>query len=173
MKWLLENVEGLSSNPKVILGTIDTYLIARLTNMTRLVTDSTNASRTMLMDIHTLEWSDKMLGEYGIQREQLPTIIKESSAEFGVISSEKVPGLNGVPISGVLGDQQAACLGHILREGEVKNTYGTGCFLLQNVGSKPVQSQNGLLTTMCYKIDRKSTRLNSSHSQQSRMPSSA
>lgn len=69
MKWLLENVEGLSSNPKAILSTIDTYLIARLTNMTRFVTDSTNASRTMLMDINSLEWSDKMLNEYGITKE--------------------------------------------------------------------------------------------------------
>ena len=138
MKWLLENVEGLSSNTKAILSTIDSYLIARLTNMTKLVTDSTNASRTMLMDINTLEWSDKMLNEYGIKKECLPTIIKESSADFGTIICDKVDFLNGVPISGVLGDQQAACLGHILREGEVKNTYGTGCFLLQNVGSKPV-----------------------------------
>jgi glycerol kinase len=109
---------------------MDTYLIARLTNMKSLVTDSTNASRTMLMDINTLEWSDKMLGEYGITKEQLPTIIKESSADFGSVACEKVSSLAGVVIAGVLGDQQAACLGHVLKEGEVKNTYGTGCFLL-------------------------------------------
>lgn len=98
--------------------------------MKSLVTDSTNASRTMLMDINTLEWSDKMLGEYGITKEQLPRIIKESSADFGSVACEQVSGLAGVVIAGVLGDQQAACLGHVLKEGEVKNTYGTGCFLL-------------------------------------------
>jgi glycerol kinase len=130
MKWLLQNVDGLASNSKAMMSTIDTYLIARLTNMKNLVTDSTNASRTMLMDINTLEWSDKMLGEYGITKEQLPTIIKESSADFGSVACEKVSALAGVAIGGVLGDQQAACLGHVLREGEVKNTYGTGCFLL-------------------------------------------
>lgn len=135
-----------------MLSTIDTYLIARLTGMKSLVTDSTNASRTMLMDINTLQWSDKMLKEYGISTDQLPRIIQESSGDFGTFNCEAAAGLAGVPISGVLGDQQAACLGHVLKEGEVKNTYGTGCFLLQNVGSKPVQSTNGLLTTMCYKI---------------------
>lgn len=152
MKWLLQNVEGLESNPKAMLSTMDTYLIARLTGMKSLVTDSTNASRTMLMDINTLEWSDKMLKEYGISTDQLPRIVQESSGDFGTFNHDGAAGLAGVPISGVLGDQQAACLGHVLKEGEVKNTYGTGCFLLQNVGSKPVQSTNGLLTTMCYKI---------------------
>jgi glycerol kinase len=130
MKWLLQTVDGLAANPKAMMSTMDTYLIARLTNMKSLVTDSTNASRTMLMDINTLEWSDKMLGEYGITKEQLPTIIKESSADFGSVACEQVSGLAGVVIAGVLGDQQAACLGHVLKEGEVKNTYGTGCFLL-------------------------------------------
>jgi glycerol kinase len=84
----------------------------------------------MLMDINTLEWSEKMLGEYDIKKEWLPTIIKESSSNFGTITDPDLDFLNGVVISGVLGDQQAACLGHVLREGEVKNTYGTGCFLL-------------------------------------------
>jgi len=130
MKWLLQTVDGLATNPKAMMSTMDTYLIARLTNMKSLVTDSTNASRTMLMDINTLEWSDKMLGEYGITKEQLPRIIKESSADFGSVACEQVSGLAGVAIAGVLGDQQAACLGHVLKEGEVKNTYGTGCFLL-------------------------------------------
>lgn len=130
MKWLVDTVDGLKDNPNLMLGTIDTYLIARLTNCSSLVTDSTNASRTMLMDINTLEWSKKMMAEYGIKEEWLPKIIKESSADFGTISDNLITTLKGVMISGVLGDQQAACLGHILREGEVKNTYGTGCFLL-------------------------------------------
>ena len=115
MKWLLQNVEGIESQQDLVFSTIDTYLIARLTNMESIVTDSTNASRTMLMDINTLEWSDKMLGEYGIKKNWLPTIIKESSALFGKIKS--VSTLENVPIGGVLGDQQAACLGHVLREG--------------------------------------------------------
>jgi len=130
MKWLLENVPGLAEQENLTLGTIDTYLIARLSCCTSIVTDSTNASRTMLMDINKLEWSPKMLGEYGMQEKWLPKIIKESSAQFGEISDVAVTTLKGVPISGVLGDQQAACLGHILRDGQVKNTYGTGCFLL-------------------------------------------
>jgi len=130
MKWLLENVPGLAEQENLILGTIDTYLIARLSSCASIVTDSTNASRTMLMDINKLEWSPKMLGEYGMQEKWLPKIIKESSAQFGEISDVAVTTLKGVPISGVLGDQQAACLGHILRDGQVKNTYGTGCFLL-------------------------------------------
>ena len=85
MKWLLDNIDGLSSNENLILGTIDTYLISRLTGCKSLVTDSTNASRTMLMDINSLEWSDFMLNEYGIKKEWLPTIIQNSSAEFGLI----------------------------------------------------------------------------------------
>ena len=97
-------MDGLKENPNLILGTIDTYLIARLTNCKSLVTDSTNASRTMLMDIHKLEWSDKMLSEYSIDKKWLPTIIKESSAEFGVVNDKEVTTLNGVIISGVLGD---------------------------------------------------------------------
>jgi glycerol kinase len=88
MKWMLENVDGLGQNENLIFGTIDTYLIAKLTNFKTIVTDSTNASRTMLMDINTLEWSQKMLDEYGIQAKWLPNIIKESSADFGTISTE-------------------------------------------------------------------------------------
>ena len=82
------------------------------------------------MDINTLEWSDKMLGEYSIKKEWLPSIIKESSGNFGEVSNDLVKPLAGVAISGVAGDQQAACIGHVLREGQVKNTYGTGCFIL-------------------------------------------
>jgi glycerol kinase len=130
MRWLLENVEGLPSKANLVFGTIDTYLIARLTNCDSIVTDSTNASRTMLMDINTLEWSDKMLGEYEMDKKWLPRIIKESAADFGIVSNSQLATLSEVAIGGVLGDQHAACLGHVLREGQVKNTYGTGCFLL-------------------------------------------
>jgi glycerol kinase len=102
MKWLLQNVKDLSQKENLVFSTIDTYLIARLTNMESIVTDSTNASRTMLMDINKLEWSDHLLQEYGIQKKWLPRLIKESSAEFGKIKGVK--GLENVTISGVLGD---------------------------------------------------------------------
>lgn len=82
------------------------------------------------MDINTLDWSDKMLGDYDIKKSWLPKIIKESSGDFGTVSDDLVSQLAGVAISGVAGDQQAACIGHVLREGQVKNTYGTGCFIL-------------------------------------------
>lgn len=85
MKWLIQHVDGLASNPKLVFGTLDAYLIAKLTNCSHILTDSTNACRTMLMDIDKLEWSDKMLAEYGIRKEWLPRIIKESSADFGKV----------------------------------------------------------------------------------------
>jgi glycerol kinase len=135
MRWLLDNIDGLKDNPNLCFTTVDAYLIAKLTNCKSILTDSSNAGRTMLMDINTLEWSDKMLGEYGIQKKWLPELKKKSSDDFGKVLHESLPMLEGVPITGVLGDQHAACLGHVLREGQVKNTYGTGCFLLQNTGS--------------------------------------
>eukprot|EP00347_Sterkiella_histriomuscorum_P018516 403345212 len=153
MRWLLENVPAIHKSHeegKVIFGTIDAWLIYRLTNGKQILTDSSNASRTMLMDINSLEWSDKMLKEFGIKKECLPDIKLSSSDDYGVV--ESVHSLEGVPITGVIGDQQAACLGHILKPNEVKNTYGTGCFILNNVGTKPVQSKYGLLTTLCYSL---------------------
>ena len=90
MKWLLENVNGLDKKENLVLSTIDSYLIARLTDGKSIVTDSTNASRTMLMDINTLDWSDKMLGEYSIKKSWLPKIIKESSGDFGNVSNNLV-----------------------------------------------------------------------------------
>ena len=105
------------------------------------------------MNINTLEWDQEMLKLFNIKQECLPKIIKESSANFGVIE-ESI--LKGVPITGVIGDQQSACLGHTLNEGEVKNTYGTGCFILMNTGTKPVFSKNGLLTTVLYKLSENS-----------------
>ena len=96
-----------------------------------------------------------MLDEFGIKEQWLPKIMKKSSDDYGVVGDAQVPELQGVQISGVIGDQQSSCLGHVLREGEVKNTYGTGCFLLQNTGETPVQSKHGLLTTMCYNVDGK------------------
>lgn len=102
------------------------------------------------MDINTLEWSDKMISEFGLDKKWLPTIHKSSSSMFGRVQG--LGALDGVPITGVLGDQQSACLGHLLKPGQVKNTYGTGCFMLGNTGETPIQSTHGLLTTVCYRI---------------------
>ena len=109
----------------------------------------------MLMDISSLEWSQENLDIFGIQRNWLPRIIKNSSDDFGRVDPAECALLANVPITGVLGDQQAACLGHLLRPCEVKTTYGTGCFILTNVGDKPVLSNHGLLTTVCYRLDGK------------------
>ena len=117
MRWLIENVDGLINNPNLCFTTVDSYLIANLTNCESIVTDSSNAGRTMLMDINKLEWSDKMLSEYEIKKSWLPDIKKKSSDNFGSIKHPDLKILEGVPIGGDLGDQHAACLGHILREG--------------------------------------------------------
>lgn len=140
MRWLLENSPEVmrasdQGSSGLTFSTIDTWLIAKLSGMESVMTDATNASRTMLMDIDSLEWSEEMLNAFEIKREWLPEISKSSSANFGVIKEGK---LANVPITGAIGDQQSACLGHILRPGQVKNTYGTGCFILANVGDKPV-----------------------------------
>ena len=159
MRWLLQNAQAVKDmaasdggDSKLVFGTIDTWLIAKLTGLKNIVTDSSNASRTMLMNLHTLEWCDENLTMFGIKKCWLPEIKKSSSDNFGVIAESECSGLKGVGITGVLGDQQAACLGHLLRKGQVKTTYGTGCFILQNVGEKPVLSKNGLLGTVCYRI---------------------
>ena len=115
MLWLLENTKDLAGEPNLCLSTIDTWLIKKLTG--EVLTDSTNASRTMLMDISKLEWSDKMLDEYGLKKDWLPEIRKQSSDNFGKVECEGLSMLKDVVIGGVLGDQQAACLGHVLREG--------------------------------------------------------
>ena len=136
----------------MIFGNIDTYVIWALTGGPQggvHVTDVSNASRTMLMNLQTLDWDPDMLAIMGIPRAMLPQI-RPSSSEYG---HAKMGGLNGVPVAGDLGDQQAALFGQTcFSAGEAKNTYGTGCFMLLNTGTKPVQSKNGLLTTLGYKI---------------------
>jgi len=107
-----------------------------MTGLKSIATDSSNASRTMLMDINSLEWSDKMIAEFGLEKRWLPKIHKSSSSDFGTVS--ELVGFEGVQIGGAIGDQQAACLGHLLKPGQVKNTYGTGCFMLANTGENPV-----------------------------------
>jgi len=145
--WILENVPGArekAENGKLRFGTVDTWLIWNLTNGKEHVTDFTNASRTMLFDIHALEWDDEILSYFGIPRSMLPEV-KPSSSLFG--RTERFGG--SIPIAGAAGDQQAALFGQCCFEaGEVKNTYGTGCFMLMNTGEKAVLSSKGLLTTI-------------------------
>ncbi len=154
IKWILDNVDGVRAKAEkgeVLFGNIDAWVAWNLTggpNGGVHVTDVTNASRTMLMNLETLDWDADMLEVMGIPRAMLPAI-KPSSAVYG----NAVGALEGIPVAGILGDQQAALFGQTcLSVGEAKNTYGTGCFMLLNTGTKPVQSKNGLLTTLGYKI---------------------
>jgi len=154
VKWVLDNVDGARAKAEagdLLFGNIDTWCIWNLTGGTNggvHVTDVTNASRTMLMNLETLDWDDEILGIMGIPKSMLPAI-KASSEVYGTGVGE----LAGIPIAGDLGDQQAALFGQTcFSAGEAKNTYGTGCFMLLNTGNKAVQSKNGLLTTLGYKI---------------------
>ena len=149
IKWLLDNIPGArqrAEKGELIFGNMDTWLLWNLTGAH--VTDVTNASRTLLMDLKTLEWDDEILESIGIPRVMLPEI-RSSSEIYGHAKG----GLGGVPLAGDLGDQQAALFGQTCYSvGEAKNTYGTGCFMLMNTGEAPVLSKNGLLTTLGYKI---------------------
>jgi glycerol kinase len=154
VKWILENVEGARAKAEagdLLFGNIDTWCIWNLTGGVDggvHVTDVSNASRTMLMNLATLDWDPDILKLMGIPRAMLPAI-KASSEVYG----KAVGDLAGVPVAGDLGDQQAALFGQTcFSAGEAKNTYGTGCFMLLNTGTKPVQSKSGLLTTLGYKI---------------------
>jgi glycerol kinase len=149
LRWLLENVPGARAKAEAgdaLFGTIDAWLLWNLTG--EHLTDVTNASRTQLMDLATLDWDDGLLAEFGIPRAVLPRIVS-SSEIYGEARGE----LGGVKVAGVLGDQQAALVGQTcFRPGEAKNTYGTGCFLLMNTGETPVQSTAGLVTTVAYRF---------------------
>ena len=154
IKWILDNVSGVRARAEkgeVVFGNIDTWLIWLLTGGTEggvHVTDVSNASRTMLMDLKTLDWDDEILKIMGVPRAMLPEI-RGSSDVYG--KAKHI--LNGIPVAGDLGDQQAALFGQTcFSTGEAKNTYGTGNFMLLNTGNKPVQSKHGLLTTLGYKI---------------------
>lgn len=154
--WILENAEGAREKAEageLLFGNPDTWLIWNLTggvNGGIHVTDVTNASRTMLMDLRTLSWREDICAEAGIPLSMLPEI-RSSSEIYGYCSSDSL--LAGVPIAGDLGDQQAATFGQAcFKPGMAKNTYGTGCFMLMNVGEEPQPSTNGLITTVCYKI---------------------
>jgi glycerol kinase len=155
LRWLLENVPGLrkrAEHGEVLFGNIDSWLIWKLTG--EHITDVSNASRTLMMDLRTLEWEGAILEALGVPREMLPRI-GSSSGMIGSIRGSSP--LGGAPIAGDLGDQQAALFGQTcFAPGEAKNTYGTGCFMLLNTGEQPIDSTSGLLTTVAYKIgDRK------------------
>lgn len=156
VKWILDNVDGARERAEagdLIMGTMDTWVIWNLTGGTDggiHMTDVTNASRTLLMNLDTLTWNEEIAGEMGIPVSMLPEI-KSSSEVYGKV--RPAGSLAGVPIAGDLGDQQAATFGQACFErGMAKNTYGTGCFMLMNTGEEIVPSKNGLLTTVCYKI---------------------
>ena len=149
IKWILDHVQGarrMAEEGELLFGTVDTWLIWNLTKGKVFVTDYTNASRTMLFDIHKKEWDEDILKRLGIPKSMLPEV-KPSSCIYGHTEESVIGGT--IPIAGAAGDQQAALFGQCCFEaGEAKNTYGTGCFLLMNTGETPVRSENGLLTTI-------------------------
>ena len=153
IKWILDNVPGArerANNGKLLFGTVDTWLIWRLTRGEVHVTDVSNASRTMLFNINTLQWDDELLKMFDIPRSMMPEV-RSSSEIYG--HTKTTIFAHKVPIAGIAGDQQAALFGQMCIEpGMVKNTYGTGCFLLMNSGDKPIISQNNLITTVAWKI---------------------
>jgi len=159
VQWILQNVDGVRADAEkgdAILGTIDSWLLWNLTGGPDggiHATDVTNASRTMLMDLQSLDWDDELLGFFDIPRQMVPQILSSSDAEqFGKTRSDGPAGAE-LRLAGVLGDQQAAMVGQVcLEAGEAKNTYGTGNFLLMNTGTELVRSTNGLLTTVCYRF---------------------
>jgi glycerol kinase len=158
VQWILENVDGVraaAERGEAVFGTVDTWLLWNLTGGAGggvHVTDPTNASRTMLMDLETLDWDDELLSFFGIPRQMLPKIMP-SSAPGGYGEVAGLAAVAGVPLTGDLGDQQAATVGQVcFAPGEAKNTYGTGNFMLLNTGEEPVRSKNGLLTTVCYQL---------------------
>ncbi|WP_078316113.1 glycerol kinase GlpK [Mycobacterium sp. D16Q16] len=159
IQWILENVDGVrrdAENGEAIFGTTDSWLLWNLTGGVDggvHVTDVTNASRTMLMNLETLDWDDELLGFFGVPRQMLPQIRPSSSPEPYGVTQLSGPVRGEVPLTGDLGDQQAAMVGQVcLEAGEAKNTYGTGNFLLLNTGEDLVRSKNGLLTTVCYQF---------------------
>ena len=158
LHWLLENVPGVrerAAKGELLFGTVETWLIWKLTGGRAHVTDYSNASRTMLFNINTLDWDEEILAELNIPRSMLPKPLP-SSGLFGTTDPSLLGG--EIPITGAAGDLQAALFGQTcFQPGEAKNTYGTGCFLLMNTGEKPVFSQNGLVTTIAWGLGEKVT----------------
>jgi glycerol kinase len=155
IRWLLDTIPGIQARAEqgeLLFGTVDSWLIWNLTGGQH-VTDVTNASRTLLMNLETLDWDEELLGLLGVPRALLPTIRPSSDPAFYGRTLATGPFQGEIPVCGALGDQQAATVGQsCFRPGEAKNTYGTGCFMLLNTGTEIVHSQNGLLTTVCYQL---------------------
>ena len=161
VKWILDNVKGArekAENGKLLFGTVDTWLVWKLTAGKVHVTDYTNASRTMMFNIKTLKWDEKILNELGIPKSMLPEV-RNSSEIYGYTKMGVTMGEESgteIPIAGIAGDQQSALFGQAcFHSGDIKNTYGTGCFMLMNTGEKCIKSNNGLLTTIAIGIDGK------------------
>ncbi len=156
MNWILENIpeaKQLAAKNNLLFGTIDTWLIWNLTDEKNHFTDPSNASRTLLFNINTLEWDAELLDIFGIPRNTLPTV-KQSSDNFGTYTYNG----HSFPINGVAGDQQSALFGQCCFEkGDAKNTYGTGCFMLMNTGNSKIASNNGLISTIAWQIDGKTS----------------
>jgi glycerol kinase len=151
LSWILEEVEGArrkAESGELLFGTVDVWLTYRLTGGSRHVTDVTNACRTMLFDIDKLDWDDELLGIFGVPRSMLPEV-RSSSEVYG--EAELSPGAQPIPIAGIAGDQQAATFGQAcFNEGQGKNTYGTGCFMVMNTGAERIRSHNRLLSTVAW-----------------------
>ena len=161
VKWILDNVKGArekAENGELLFGTVDTWLVWKLTAGKVHVTDYTNASRTMMFNIKTLKWDEKILNELGIPKSMLPEV-RNSSEIYGYTKMGVTMGEESgteIPIAGIAGDQQSALFGQAcFHSGDIKNTYGTGCFMLMNTGEKCIKSNNGLLTTIAIGIDGK------------------
>jgi glycerol kinase len=153
IRWLLDHVPGARARAeagKLAFGTVDTWLVWKLTGGACHVTDVSNASRTMLFNIHTLQWDDELLRLFNIPASLLPSV-RSSSEVYGQLSTSL--GIDQVPVAGIAGDQQAALFGQMCRTpGMSKNTYGTGCFLLQNIGGSPIRSHQQLVTTVAWQV---------------------
>jgi glycerol kinase len=154
VKWMLDHVEGArekAEKGELCFGTIDSWLVWKLTNGKVHVTDVTNASRTQLFNIHTMQWDEELLELFGVPKSMLPEV-RSSSEVYG--HTQQLLAAAALPVCGIAGDQQAALFGQMcIHPGMVKNTYGTGCFMLMNTGTKPVDSQNNLLTRVAWKIN--------------------
>jgi glycerol kinase len=158
VKWILDNVEGArekAKNGELAFGTIDSWLIWNFTQGELHITDVTNASRTLLFNINSMEWDDELLELMNIPKSMLPEV-RQSSEKYG--STKTTLFASKIPIAGIAGDQQSALFGQMCTEpGMVKNTYGTGCFMLMNIGDEPVRSEQNLLTTVAWKVNGQTT----------------
>ena len=156
--WILDNVDGVRQRAEageLAFGTVDTFLLWRLTGGKSHATDATNASRTLLFNIHTQQWDDELLKLFNIPASLLPEV-KDCAADFGIATADCIGA--AVPVCGIAGDQHAALIGQAgFSEGMTKSTYGTGCFVMANTGDTAIRSQNQLLTTMAYRLNGKST----------------